>query len=45
MPALRRALAISPRTMDTYPSWLMENLGLRSVADLVRWAVPEGMVG
>lgn len=32
-----RALAISPRTVDTYRNRLMDKLGLHSVADVVRW--------
>jgi DNA-binding NarL/FixJ family response regulator len=40
-----RALAISPRTVDTYRNRLMDKLGLHSVADVVRWAVERGMVG
>ncbi len=39
-----RALAISPRTVDTYRNRLMKKLGLHSVADVVRWVVQRGMV-
>jgi DNA-binding NarL/FixJ family response regulator len=40
-----RIMAISPRTVDTYRSRSMDKLGLRSLADLVRYAVQAGMVG
>jgi DNA-binding NarL/FixJ family response regulator len=42
---IARLLGISPRTVDTYRNRLMEKLGLRSVADVVRYAVQAGMVG
>jgi DNA-binding NarL/FixJ family response regulator len=41
---IARALAISPRTVDTYRNRLMEKLGLHSVAEVVRWAVQGGML-
>lgn len=40
-----RRLAISARTVDTYRNRLMQKLGLRSVAEVVRWAVQSGEVG
>jgi DNA-binding NarL/FixJ family response regulator len=40
-----RALAISPRTVDTYRNRLMDKLGLHSIADVVRYAVRQGMLG
>jgi DNA-binding NarL/FixJ family response regulator len=42
---IARLLGISPRTVDTYRNRLMEKLGLRSLADVVRYAVQAGMVG
>ena len=38
-----RALAISPRTVDTYRNRLMDKLGMHSVAEVVRYAVRHGM--
>jgi DNA-binding NarL/FixJ family response regulator len=40
-----RVLAISPRTVDTYRDRLRDKLGLRSVAELVLYAVQCGMLG
>jgi DNA-binding NarL/FixJ family response regulator len=40
-----RALAISPRTVDTYRDRLRDKLGLRSVAEVVLYAVQCGMLG
>ncbi len=40
-----RALAISPRTVDTYRDRLRDKLGLRSVAEVVLYAVQYGMLG
>jgi DNA-binding NarL/FixJ family response regulator len=40
-----RALAISPRTVDTYRDRLRDKLGLRSVAELVLYAVQCGILG
>jgi DNA-binding NarL/FixJ family response regulator len=42
---IARALAISPRTVDTYRNRLMTKLGLHSVAEVVRCAVQGGMLG
>lgn len=40
-----RALAISPRTVDTYRDRLRDKLGLRSVAEVVLFAVQCGILG
>ncbi|MFZ0788879.1 MAG: response regulator transcription factor [Chromatiaceae bacterium] len=40
-----RALAISPRTVDTYRDRLRDKLGLHSVAEVVLYAVQCGMLG
>jgi DNA-binding NarL/FixJ family response regulator len=40
-----RALAISPRTVDTYRDRLRDKLGLRSVAEVVLYAVQCGILG
>lgn len=40
-----RILGISPRTVDTYRNRLMSKLSLRSLADIVRYAVRVGMLG
>lgn len=39
-----RLMGISPRTVDTYRSRLMDKLGLHTLADVVRYAVRTGMV-
>jgi DNA-binding NarL/FixJ family response regulator len=39
-----RLMGISPRTVDTYRSRLMDKLGLNTLADVVRYAVRTGMV-
>lgn len=40
-----RALAISPRTVDTYRDRLRDKLGLHSVAELVLYAAQCGLLG
>jgi DNA-binding NarL/FixJ family response regulator len=40
-----RALAISPRTVDTYRDRLRDKLGLHTVAELVLYAVQCGLLG
>lgn len=39
-----RIMGISPRTVDTYRKRLMDKLDLRTLADVVRYAVRTGMV-
>jgi DNA-binding NarL/FixJ family response regulator len=41
---IAQLMEISPRTVDTYRNRLMAKLGLRTVADVVRYAVRTGMV-
>mgnify|MGYP001318788719 CR=1 FL=1 len=41
---IANAMYISPRTVDTYRNRLMGKLELRSMADVVRYAVQTGMV-
>ncbi|AUB83605.1 LuxR C-terminal-related transcriptional regulator [Candidatus Thiodictyon syntrophicum] len=40
---IARVLEISPRTVDTHRNRLMNKLDLHSVANVVRWAVLEGL--
>jgi len=39
-----RIIGISPRTVDTYRTRLMQKLGLNSLAEVIRYAVRTGMV-
>lgn len=41
---IARTMEISPRTVDTYRKRLCDKLGLRSVAEMVRYAVRMGLV-
>ncbi len=41
---IARIMDISPRTVDTYRTRIMEKLGLSTVADVVRFAMRSGMV-
>ncbi|HUQ26964.1 MAG TPA: response regulator transcription factor [Usitatibacter sp.] len=42
---IARALALSPKTVDTYRSRLMQKLGLEDVPALVKFAVQHGVTG
>lgn len=39
------SLHLSPKTVDTYRSRLMNKLGLADVPAVVRWAIREGLIG
>ena len=41
---IARRLDISPRTVEFHKYQMMESLGLRSTAQLVRWAIRQGIV-
>jgi DNA-binding NarL/FixJ family response regulator len=41
---IARRLDISPRTVEFHKYQMMECLGLHSTAQLVRWAIKEGLV-
>jgi DNA-binding CsgD family transcriptional regulator len=42
--AIAAKLALSPKTVDTYRSRLMEKLGMQNLPELVRFAIKRGIL-
>jgi DNA-binding NarL/FixJ family response regulator len=45
MKEVAAALGLSPRTVETHKYRIMETLGLQSTADLIRYAIEQGLAG
>ncbi|MND02860.1 putative transcriptional regulator [compost metagenome] len=42
---IAQRLSLSPKTVETYRARLVEKLGIRDVAGLVRFAIQRGIIG
>ena len=43
MKEVAAALGLSPRTVETHKYQIMETLGLKTTADLIRYAIEQGL--
>ncbi len=45
MKEVAATLGLSPRTVETHKYQIMETLGLKTTADLIRYAMDQGLAG